>query len=385
MTIQILICVCGEQVKAPGAKPGRVGRCPRCGSRLQVPGRVAAPPSQNENAETRKAKPAGAREPATTGYQIQPAFEPAPRGRRRPTSRKNPGATARSAAIGPAGPMADGLLPVLRRPETNWFASFLYPLRSIECLSVIAILSVVFWVFINLVPEYCLAVMGDADSMGVPTLGKFIALISILPALFLLPLGLFYWLQYLGRVLVSSAVGDTTPPRTPDRNFDGFFSGLSPWFVWLGLGASVGLLPLLTYGVFQTSTEAWSRPLALMLFLLGFPYILMALLISFLHDHALAAKPFNVIGAMFRVGSSFLLLCAFALWTVGLSQAAVSLALLLRPGHFWTYLLTCLVAWVAVEWCSIVLMRVLGNYYYQRRELLGWHHERPRWGVAWKL
>ncbi len=350
-----------------------------------MPGLVAAPPSPIENAETGTVKRGGAREPVAAGYQIQPVFEPAARGRRRTTSSKNPGATARPAAVGPGAPMADGLLPVLERPETNWFASFLYPLRSIECLSVIAILSVVCWVFVILVPEYCLAVMGDADSMGVPTLGKFIALISILPALFLLPLGLLYWLQYLGRVLVSSAIGDTTPPRTPDRNFDGFFNGLSPWFVWLGLGASVGLLPLLIYGVFQTSTASWSRPLALMLLLIGFPYILMALLMSFLHDHALAAKPFNVIGAMFRVGSSFLLLCAFALWTVGLSQAAFSLALLLRPGHFWTYLLACLVAWVAVEWCSIVLMRVLGNYYYQRRELLGWHHERPRWGVAWKL
>ncbi|MGO9469924.1 MAG: hypothetical protein ACLQIB_35780 [Isosphaeraceae bacterium] len=350
-----------------------------------MPGLVAPPPSPAENAETRNAKAGGKREPIAAGYQIRPAFEPAVGRRKRMTSSKNPGAPARAAAIGPAAPMADGLLPVLKLPETNWFASFLYPLRSIECMSVIAILSVVCWVFVILVPEYCLAIMGDADSMGAPTLGKFIALISILPALFLLPLGLLYWLQYLGRVLVSSAMGDTTPPRTPDRNFDGFLNGLSPWFVWLGLGASVGLLPFLIFCAFQTSAESWSRPVALMLFLLGFPYILMALLMSFLHDHALAAKPPNVIGALFRVGSSVLLLCAFALGTVGLSQAAFSLALLLRPGHFWIYLLACLVSWAAVAWCSIVLMRVLGNFYYPRRELLGWHHERPRWGVAWKL
>jgi hypothetical protein len=349
-----------------------------------VPGVVAAPP-QIENTETRKAKPDGAREPATAGYQIQLAFEPAGRGRKRTPSSKKLGPSARLSATDNTAPMADGLLPVLRCPETNWFASFLYPLRSIECLSVIAILSVVFWVFVILVPEYCLAVMGDADSMGTPTLGKFIALISILPVAFLLPLGLFYWLQYLGRVLVCSAMGDTTPPRTPDRNFDGFFTGLSPWFVWLLLGASVGLLPLVVYRVSQSSEEALSRPLALLLFLLGFPYILMALLMSFLHDHALAAKPFNVIGAMFRVGRSFLLLCAFTLSTVGVTQATFSLALLLRPSQFWIYILACLVSWVVLEWCSIVMMRVLGNYYYQRRELLGWHQERPRWGVAWKL
>src|SRR5208282_6327830 len=110
------------------------------------------------------------------------------------------------------------------------------------------------------------------------------------------------------------------------------------------LGASVGLLPLLVYRISQSSEHAWSRPLALVLFLLGFPYILMAFLMSFLHDHALAAKPFDVIGAIYSVGSSFLLLCAFALWTVGLSQVSFSLALLLRPGHFWTYILACLVS-----------------------------------------
>jgi len=350
-----------------------------------VPGLVAAPPPKIENAENGKAKPGGAREPARAGYQIQPAVEPGGRERKRAPSSKNPGASARVGTTDKTAPMADGLLPVLKRPEGNWFASFLYPLRSIECLSMITLLSVIFWVFVILIPEYCLAVMGDADSMGVPTLGKFIAMISILPVAFLLPLGLFYWLQYLGRVLVSSAMGDTTPPRTPDRNFVGFFTGISPWLVWLGLGASVGLLPLLVYRLYLASAEAWSRPLALLLFLLGFPYILMALLMSFLHDDALAAKPPSVIGAMFRAGSSFLLLCAFALWTVGLSQATFSLALLLRPSHYWIYILACLVCWVVVEWCSIVTMRVLGNYYFQRRELFGWHHERPRWGVAWKL
>ena len=87
--------------------------------------------------------------------------------------------------------------------------------------------------------------MGDADSMGVPTIGHFIALISILPVVILFPLAIFYWLQYLGRVLVSSAMGETSPPRTPDRNFDGFFNGISPWLIWLVLGVFVGVLPLL--------------------------------------------------------------------------------------------------------------------------------------------
>jgi hypothetical protein len=350
-----------------------------------VPGSLPSQQPEARSTSTRAVKPGGSRESGTTGYPIDPAGEEASGQRIRGLFRKNPDSTARAAGHVAAGPMADGLMPVPLRPETNWFASFLYPLRSIECLSVIALLSVVSWIFVILVPEYCLAVMGDADSMGAPTLGKFIALISILPVAFLLPLGLFYWLQYLGRVLVCSAMGDTTPPRTPDRNFDGFFNGLSPWFVWLALGVSVGLLPVLIYRVARSSAEEWSRPLALLLFLLGFPYIVMALLMSFLHDHSLAEKPLGVIRAMLQLGSSFLLLCAFTLGTIGLGQAAVSLAFWLRPSHFWVYIAASLAAWTTVAWCSVVVMRVLGTYYYDRRELLGWHHERPRWGVAWKL
>ena len=91
--------------------------------------------------------------------------------------------------------------------------------------------------------------------MGAPALGQLIALISILPFALLFPLLIFYWLQYLGRVLVSSAMGETRPPRSPDRNFDGFISGMSPWLVWLALGVSVGIMPL---GLYVGSKSSWS-------------------------------------------------------------------------------------------------------------------------------
>ncbi len=417
MAVHILVCECGERVKAPGAKAGRVGRCPKCGRRLQVPGPPAAfrlKPDDDEpltgkregirqrgtsgnqiegqpfrlkpdNSEPLAAKPGGSVEHARSTYQLLPVFVPAARPRKRGPASEQYRPNARAGQSVDAGPMADGLLPVPERPESNWFASFLYPLRSIESMGVIAVLSGVFWLFVILVPEYCLTVMGDAGSMGAPTLGKLIALISILPVGLLLPFAVFYWVQYLARVVVCSAMGDTMPPRTPDRNFDGFFNGLSPWCVWLALGVSVGLLPLLVYGLYAGSTDLWSWPLALVLFGVGSPYVVMALLMSLLHDNALAADPVSVICAMFRVGTSFLLVCTFTLCTIGLGPAAFTLLLWLRPGHFWIYLALCLCAWVVALWCSIVAMRVLGTYYYHRRDLLNWHHERPRWGVAWKL
>ena len=188
-----------------------------------------------------------------------------------------------------SGPIADGFLPALEQPETNWFASVLYPLRGADGLGMIAATSAILWLFTILIPEYCLTLMGDADSMGAPTIGYLIALISILPVVILLPLAILYWLQYLGRTLVSSAMGETVPPRTPDRNFNGFFSGISPWLLWLAMGVSVGLLPLLFYIRTRNASADLQSLVAVGLLLLGVPYISLALMLAFLHDHPLGS------------------------------------------------------------------------------------------------
>jgi len=281
--------------------------------------------------------------------------------------------------------MADGLLPTLDQPETSWFASVLYPLRGAESLGVIAGASVLLWIFIILVPEYCLTLMGDADMMGTPTIGKLIALISILPVAFLLPFAILYWLQYLGRVLVASAMGETMPPRSPDRNFEGFFHGLSPWLIWLVLGGFVGFVPFLLYFLSLSKAADGNFLLGLGLVLLGLPYILMALMMAFLHDDPLAAKPWGVLGAMFRLGGSFGVLCLFIASALALGAGAFLITLLLRANHFLVYLVLCLGCLVVVLWISIVVMRILGTYYDSHKESLRWHRERPRWGVAWRL
>ena len=193
--------------------------------------------------------------------------------------------------------MADGFLAPLAGSDRSVWASILYPLRSAEALAMVAIMGAIYWVFTILVPEYCLGVWDDANALGAPSMGMLIILISALPALLLLPLALIYTLQYLGRVLVSSARGETVPPRTPDRNFEGFFSGLYPWFIWLVFGAAVGLLPLLLSALF-TDFAILSDPVrAAGLAMLGLPYALMALMLAFFHDHPLAATPAGVIGA----------------------------------------------------------------------------------------
>ncbi len=281
--------------------------------------------------------------------------------------------------------MADGLLPVLDRPETSWFASFLYPLRSSEIIGVTASLTVVFWVFITVVPEYCVTLMSDADSMGYDLLGMLFAVISMLPVVFLLPFALFYWLQYFGRILVASASGETIPPRSPDRNFEGFFHGMSAWVIWLVLGVGVGLSPLLLYAVIKGAISDCSPWLALGLLLLGLPYVLMALMMTFLHDDGLAAKPWNVLGTLARLSVSFGPVCVIVAVAGVLVFSSFRVALLFRDHYVWIYLLFCLPCWLAAHWASFVVRASWGCTTFTTETRLRWHRERPRWGIAWKI
>lgn len=281
--------------------------------------------------------------------------------------------------------MADGFLPALDQPETTWFASVLYPLRGADGLGMIAATGGLFWLFSTLIPEYCLTLMGDAASMGAPTIGYLIALISSLPVVILLPLTILYWLQYLGRILVSSAMGETVPPRTPDRNFNAFLNGLSPWLLWLAMGVSVGLAPLLFYIGSRKTFADINYWITLGLLLPGIPYISMALMLAFLHDHPLAATPWNIAIAAFRLKGAFIVLSLFVILALAVVAGAIAIALFVRPHHYRIYLHVALLSWVVVQWTSIVVMRVLGTCYFHHRMSLRWHRESPRWGAAWRL
>ena len=243
-------------------------------------------------------------------------------------------------------------------------------------------LGAVLWLMGTLVPEYCLALMADGEKFGTPTMGRLVSLITALPILLLVPPMLVYWLQYLARVLVAGAEGRLRPPRPPDRNFDGLLSGLSRWFLWLVLGLGIGLLPLAAYAA---AGMGWDRGVAVGLGTVGMAYALMALLMTFLHDDALAATPWAVVATIARFAPSFLVLCVTTAATLGLAVAAFAAALALRDGHFYVYVIVSLACWVATVWTSIVAMHTLGVYYWARRDRLGWREERERWGVGWKL
>jgi hypothetical protein len=316
--------------------------------------------------------------PAVAGYSVEPQRQPRSGRTGKPkqlsTSLLPPRAPA-GAGVAESGslnraPMADGVLPPLSHPEARALVSILYPLRSAEAMAMVAIPAIAFWGFTILVPEYCLGVWADADMMGTPSMGMLVILISALPASLLLPLIVIYMLQYLGRILVSSAMGDTVPPRTPDRNFEGFLSGLHLWFVWLVLGVGVGFLPLALSMTLEGQSISAEPLLMFGLIMSGIIYSQVALLMTFLHDSPLAANPPRVIGAILRHGGSLFPTLLKTSVILGLETMAVVFTLALRASHYWLYLLMGLGCWSLAIWAAFVTLRILGLHCFHDKDSL---------------
>ena len=245
----------------------------------------------------------------------------------------------------------------------------------------VASLGVGFWVLTILVPEFCLALLADADKLGASLMGKLIALIASLPALMLILPAILYALQYLGRVLISGAMGDTIPPRSPDRNFEGLFGGIGPWLVWLASGASVGFMPLAWYAFSRSWDEPLNPAFALGLLSVGLPYALMSLMMTLLLEGGMP-KPLGVVWALARLNVGFLGVCALITLLVAVVGGAFAAVHSLRTAHFAIYILAGLGWWFLAIWLAIVVMRSLGVFYFHHRTILRWHRDRPWWSVT---
>ena len=237
-------------------------------------------------------------------------------------------------------------------------------------MGIMAILAVAFWFLGSSAPEYCLSLIATAESTGRGLLGILISLITAIPLLIAVPFLGFYWLAYLGRVLESGAKGETVHPRSPDRNFDGFLSAMTPWLIWLFWGFGVGFAPAISVLVFarpRTRAALWT---AAGLGLLGYCYALMALIQAHVKGHAGALNPFRIVGAMLRLVIPFvgrgivILVLNFAV------LAAFFLSVLLRDNYFGIYLLARLGCCAALSWASIASMRILGIFAYHHRAVL---------------
>lgn len=412
-----ILCPCGRRLNVTGVAPGKSGKCPSCGGVVRVPesSPMQAEPVEEDEWNWQGTYDLGPTKPSETGRAVEPV-EGSIDGDDRPLTTGTPieedewnwegvydlrptpaPATGEPSQTDEASESIPASVSRVRTPKPEagrlasphpegwWPPSLLYPLRAAEGVAMAAALGASLWVMGTLVPEYCLALIADGEKLGTPTMGRLVSLITALPVLLLIPPTLVYWLQYLARVLVAGAEGEYVPPRPPDRNFDGLLSGLSRWLIWLVLGVGIGLLPLAAYVAAVSGGAGWNPRVAVGLGLLGVPYALMALLMAFLHDDALAATPWVVIATTVRFAPSFLVLCLTTAATLGLGGGAFAAAFALRAGHFYVYVASSLACWMLTVWTSIVAMHTLGVYYRARRDRLGWREERARWGVAWKL
>ncbi|WP_435008773.1 hypothetical protein P12x_000035 [Tundrisphaera lichenicola] len=362
-------CRCGRRLRLERIPPGKSGRCPICGESVQVPEvPVAAPMEEDEwNWEgSYGVAPQFSQEvvpPQDTEWKWEGVYEV--------TDAPPPPIVVKPPAPPPKEPE-----PIAPEP---WFPPrLLYPGRGVEGVAIASAIGGMLWLMGTLVPEYCIGLMADAEGLGALPMGHLVSIVTAMPVLLLAPLVATYWLQYLGRVLVSSAEGERNPPRPPDRNVDGVLGGMASWVIWVALGLSVGMLPLAMGGL----GTAWNPERTIGLGLAGLPYALMALLLTFLHDDDFAASPWRVIGGLLRVGPSFLILSLVVAATLGAGAMAFVGVLRLREGYFSLYIALSLGCWILLVWLTLVAMQTLGSYFYARKDRMKWRRARPWWEVG---
>lgn len=345
--VPILVCDCGMRLKAVGAVPGRVGKCPACGGLLRVPDDDTAPhPSQANLLES------GLR-PST--FSTRPARET--------TKTKRENAPRRPWSVLAPPPS----------PESGVLQSLLYPLWADSSIALLVFLPPVFW-FAS-IPLLTLIAAWAARG----PVGGLVALLSLLPTgLILLSAG-GYVLLYLGRVLIASAVGEIHPPRWPDWDISEMIRGLSRWVWAVLIGATLGGLPAVAYWMYCGDVDPLDAIILTELVAVGAVYAQVALLASILHDDPLGANPITVGLAIWRTGRG----CLPPSLLIGtfVTLAAGGIAVLLEVENpplaalgYWAY-------WVFLLYGAMVAMRVLGLYYHRHARLLGWFRERPRWGA----
>lgn len=190
-----------------------------------------------------------------------------------------------------------------------------------------------------------------------------------------------YILLFLGRVLVSSAMGEIEHPRWPPWDRLEILEGLGRWVWALLFGAGIGGFPAIVYWEFCGDIDPIDWVVLTELAAVGTAYAQLALAASLLHDSIAAANPIMVVQSMSRMGWSYLkpallgglsvMLAGAALWVVLCKIPAITAAAF----GLWAY-------WVLFLYLAMVLMRVVGLTYHRHRAALGWYRARPRWGAG---
>jgi len=355
--VPILVCDCGKRLKAPGAAPGRVGRCPACGGLMRV----------SEVAVRQTPAPAIVADDAADE---PPSDEPRPV-RSKPRRRKRAGSGAPETATA----IWDGLIAAPRSSRGESLqTSTLYPLWGGTGVASLILFPPLLWVTSVPTAGGLAALFGGAGSTP-----SFLGLLMALPTAMGLFAVLGYVLLFLGRVLAASALGEVHHPRWPDWELSTMVFGVGRW-LWAGLvGGAVGGLPAVAYWIGCGDVDFFDLVILGELLAAGAVYGLMALLASVLHEDVAAANPVTVLKAVRAVGWDYLPSCLVAGFSV-LVSGTVGLAAFEVESPALAAFLAWLF-WVLALYTGMVSLRVLGLCYARHAGVLGWFRGRTGWGV----
>ena len=337
----ILACRCGQRLNAPGATPGRVGKCSRCGSLITVAADLPRP-------------------------EAVPSAGPLPEAAPRPRPARASGIyqpTRASGAVRSGRPaLADGLAVVPTRAETTLRGSWSYPFRNASGIALLVIAPPLLW----------FAALPLATVVPLMLSGSMLAVVMLMwsvPQLLLLGYVLGHVLAFLGEVVVSSCLGDPALPRSASWLPADAFAGWGRWILAGLFGGVAGGFPALAYWVRCGDVDWLDRVVLLDLALPGLAYAQMALVVALLHESAWAVvQPVLIARAIRTAGRAYLGPCLVT------GTALVALAgclagwLAIRDpflqalgGWLW---------WVAALYAAMVVLRHLGLCCY-RRDVLG--------------
>lgn len=206
---------------------------------------------------------------------------------------------------------------------------------------------------------------------GILLLG--VAVLTLLPTLYaILPVSIGFWnlglgilflgyyAIYLRSILHSSMEGEEQVPPWPDweHPYDILGEILSIVAPFL-----VSFLPLLVLILTADASAPWTGVASALLFLLGWIYLPMAILVWTFYGAWSILNPVAVLRSAWQTGPGYLLLSLLMALLVG---AAASLLLLPSGG------LTTFGCSLLVFYALVVCMRLLGTHYSLHRERLGW-------------
>ncbi len=327
----LLICRCGQKLNTPGAIPGRVGKCPRCGSLLKI-----------------------AEEP---GPAPAPAPEPPPKvdaagGTFRRSKAKGHSLTSKTV-------WADGLVKVPSSPERSVVGSFDYPFRNASGLGLLAMTPPLLW--FGTVPLFILLPMALSGSAV-----TLLAMILLLPQLVILFFALGHVLLFLGDVVVTSCLGEVTLPRQASWSPSDILRGWLRWAWALVVGGAMGGMPAILYWVECGDVDWFDRIVLIDLILPGLAYAQTALVLTLIQDSPWsAANPIVVLRAIWSAGwgycwpsvvSGVALLVVTALWKGCLDLANP----VIQAVVFWAW-------WVITLYLAMVALRSLGLFCFRTR------------------